>query len=162
MSITLVPETGSGSPTANSYASRADFHSYCEVRRGAPDNIDVEEIDAALIEATRHIDQELLPHGLPVVTGQALRFPRSGLFDRDGVVLSSTSIPACLVHATCEQALAIMSGDRTGNLDDKFVAARTIGAKSKTFAFYQPRQLLHEAATRLLGPLMRGARLVRA
>jgi len=128
---TIIKETGAGSSDANSYASRSDGNAYADSRlhstawTGASDD----DKDRALIQATRTIDQEFQFNGYKANQSQALAWPRIECPDPDqpgysshlalrfipGAYVDPTIVPVDVVNATCELAIALLAGDRTGD-----------------------------------------------
>lgn len=103
---TLVLETGEGLDDANSYVSRDEADAYYAIDLVfAPTwaAFTDEEKDTRLIWATRLMDQQCTFLGYPTYpTVQALRWPRCGIVNRDGVAVSETSVPRAIKQATAE------------------------------------------------------------
>lgn len=101
-----------GSSDANSYAtvSAADtyFDERLQVTGWTGESADPKE--RALIMATRRIDQEKFT-GWKDTEGQALKWPRAGARDDDGVEFSTASIPEIVKQATYEMALHLLNKD---------------------------------------------------
>lgn len=102
-------------PAANSYVDLDGANAYFTDRvaqakwAAATDD----EKRRALIQATRELDAYVQWMGIATTTTQALAFPRMGLVDPDtNRLLDDRAIPNRLVWATCEQAAAILAGDR--------------------------------------------------
>jgi len=116
---TLVKETGSGSASANSYASAADgdayhdLHMYATLWTGA--NTATKE--KALMMATRLLDANYLFYGRKLLKTQALQWPRYAVPDPDHAggrdFLDDSEMPGDLVKATCELARELIITDRT-------------------------------------------------
>ena len=100
-----------GSPTANSFATVAqanDWHS-SQLFGAAWD--EVEEKEKALVTATGLIVNVMALigwAGWPVSTSQALPMPRSGIWGRNGGVISPYVNPPELINATAEYALRLV------------------------------------------------------
>lgn len=62
--------------------------------------------EAALITAARMIDRQSW-QGERATSGQAMAWPRSGLTDREGNELSSSTVPQSVIDAQCELALLL-------------------------------------------------------
>jgi len=95
------------SPTANSFATLAQGTTYFDERLQATNwtgDSDPDVKARALIMATRRLDQ-LTYVGYKSSTDQALEWPRSDVYDKDGEEYASAAIPTFLVEATLELAL---------------------------------------------------------
>lgn len=131
MPLTLIKEDGTGLSTANTYASRADGDAYAEarLRSTAWTGASNADKDASLVMATRIIDQEFQFNGGKVISTQALQWPRVECPDPDdlggtavlsnqfisGPFLDPTIVPRPVIDATCELALQLLIGERTGD-----------------------------------------------
>jgi hypothetical protein len=102
----LVVETGTGSATANSYATELFCTTYFQNQGGntAWDAADKIQRERALMRATFWIDQTYGDRfvGLRSVNTQALEWPRSFAYDRQGEDISG--VPLALQRATAEIA----------------------------------------------------------
>jgi hypothetical protein len=63
---------------------------------------------AALLSATRLLDEQVCWHGQPLTLTQALAWPMSGQVDHLGRNVPSTSIPVVVQRATAYYALALL------------------------------------------------------
>ncbi len=119
--VTLVVETGSGSATANTYASNTnsdDYHGkhlYASDWTGASEG----DQDIALTMATRLLDENMNWDGTKNNKDNALEWPRVGVNDRAGFVIASNSIPQSLIDATSEFSRHLLAGDRTADSDTR-------------------------------------------
>ncbi len=126
-----------GAANANSYTTRAEAttyhasHLYASVWEDAEDD----QKDIALIWATRILDEEMDWVGSKVSAEQALRWPRSDVEDRDGYILSSTTIPAFLKNATAELARQLLSSDRFATRDEAASGIQSVSAGSVSVTF---------------------------
>ena len=100
----------------NSYCSIDDADTYHEKRlhvtdwSGETDDVNKE---AALMWATRLIDESVEWSGSVVTSTQALAWPRSMVYDRNGYAFSQASIPTFLAEATAEFARELIAENRT-------------------------------------------------
>lgn len=97
----------------NSYISVADADTYFSNRLYS-DNWDdalTADKEAALIQATRELDLMFNWYGDIADDDQSLRWPRSSVYNCDGVEIADDVIPTQIENATCEQAIYILSGD---------------------------------------------------
>lgn len=130
MAVVLVVEDGSGKADANSYASRDTGNAYAEAHLYADNWTSATDArkDAALAMATRLIDQEFQFAGYKTDELQALQWPRTEVRDPDlgepvagspkfisNYYLDPNVIPAAVVNATCELAIQLLNGNRTGD-----------------------------------------------
>lgn len=105
-----------GAATANSYAtlSEADIYHQVHLYNSAWLTADDWQREAALIWATRLLDEQVDWMGNLTTNEQALRWPRSGVLDRDGCkYLDQSTIPLFLKTATAELARHLLGSDRT-------------------------------------------------
>jgi len=133
--MTFEVETGSGSTTATSYASVATADDYHSIR---PEEstwaaLTTEQKQERLMLATALLDERLEWHGAKRVTASALRWPRSGLVDRDGVDVSDLSIPTRLAWATAELARLLTAGSAATSGDSRSAKSKTTGPVSITY-----------------------------
>lgn len=114
--MTITVEDGSAVSGANSYVSVAFADTYFTYdinfssTWGALTNAEKEN---SLIWATRILDQKVRWKGSKSVETSALRWPRTGLTDRDDVVIADDEIPLQLKELTCEVAKFLQTTDPT-------------------------------------------------
>jgi hypothetical protein len=114
MALTLVATAGSAS--ANSYATVAEGDTYHEAHlyattwnESASDPVKAQ----ALVQATALLDRYFEWYGTVATQTQALGHPRIGIYDKQGRLLSATTIAASLRDATAEYARWLIDSDRT-------------------------------------------------
>jgi len=116
MAFTFVVEDGSGLSTATSYVSveEADdiitMNIHASQSWGALTDVQKEYL---LSWASRYLDERTRWFGYRMVETSALRWPRYGVTDRDGIRLSDSAIPSQLKIATAEMARYLIEEDRT-------------------------------------------------
>lgn len=123
-----------GGATANSFATVAEATSYHETRPGSTwDSVD--DQPAALIEATRLLQALVVWTGAAVDAVQALTWPRSGMFSRNGFAIPTNAIPIDLKYATAEFALQLATADLLSDDDvvKKRITSIRAGSVSLTF-----------------------------
>lgn len=105
-------ETGTGSPSSNSYASVADAQTHFTDRGlTALAAKTTAELQAALIAATDYIDSKFSFSGSRVSATQALSWPRSGSSDgEEGIDIADNTIPAAIRRATIVLAGKYLEG----------------------------------------------------
>jgi hypothetical protein len=103
--VAIIPETGAGLATANAFVTLAEMQSYFEDRNDLTFlEEEDEDMEAAILYATRDIDQSFDWDGSKQTTTQALGWPRLGAYDKEGQLISSGTIPEVLKEATFERA----------------------------------------------------------
>lgn len=114
MAITLVATAGSAS--ANTYSSLAEANGYIETTLHNSDwnNASDDEKKAALVWATRLLDQYINWYGYRATETQALRIPMVwSVTDPDGYSIDDATIPQFVINATAELAKHLIIKDRT-------------------------------------------------
>lgn len=111
--MALVVEDGTGKSDADSYLSVADADTY-HAAHGQPtawENATDVEKEQALRLATQYLDSHYRRRwqGYRASQTQALMWPRSNVYRDYGYVISSTTIPVELEHATAEAAMRSIS-----------------------------------------------------
>lgn len=113
----FVVEDGSGLTNANSYVSLLDAEQELiqlpDAYKTNWDTTSDHVKERLLVWASRLLDEWVDWYGVKNTQDQALRWPRSGVVDRDDYTLSSSVIPAFLKTATAYLAKEIVIGDRT-------------------------------------------------
>lgn len=147
-----------GASDANSYESLTEFTTYLGLRLRLPASITAllaadptEQLPKALIMATRGIDAILTRYrrleilegkagmtrfyvtrpywtGTPTTTTQALAWPRTGMYDRNGNAIASTVIPQPLKDAVSEFAIIALTSDLLA--DNQVVVQGLTGIKA--------------------------------
>jgi len=130
MALVVVVEDGSGLTNSNSYASVAEGNAYHEAHTYATTwtGAATATKEAALVFATRLLDQHVAWYGARCTEDQALRWPRLGVLDLDGYEIDSNVIPPELKNATCELARLLIASDRTA--DSSGMGLRSVQAGS--------------------------------
>jgi hypothetical protein len=113
--VALTVETGAIVSGADSYVSAANaltYHAAFGNAAWAASTDAAREI--ALRRAARLLDSSYRWRGSIYSEAQEMRWPRSGVLDRDGREIASTFIPKPLADAQCELALLMLSGELVG------------------------------------------------
>jgi len=110
---------------------------------------------SALIWATKLLDLAFDWNGLKRTSEQALRWPRSSVYDLDGQFYDSETIPSPLKHATAELALSLLRDDRTADpsLLGRGIASVTVGPISVEASAEQVMSLIPDYIVLLLRAL---------
>ena len=120
MAFTFLVENGTGLSGATSYVSVSDANDIIAVNIHANISWDAladDDKEKFLSWASRYLDTQTRWFGYKKVQTSALRWPRSGVVDRDGFLLSDTTITSQLKIATAEMARYMISEDRTTERD---------------------------------------------
>lgn len=104
-----------GAIDANSYATVAqgDLYHQTHLYGTTWENADTDQKGAALIWATRLLDEQISWNGTKSTSTQALRWPRTEVMDPDGYYFDGDIIPVWLQNATAELARYLLAEDRT-------------------------------------------------
>lgn len=106
--MALVVESGTGSATADGFASAATVDTYAENRGHTAwtDETDDDLKEAAIRRATTYLSAAFTWKGSRRQgRDQALAWPRYGVHDADGWVVASDAVPTEIVQACCELAV---------------------------------------------------------
>jgi hypothetical protein len=161
MALALI--TTPGSPSANSYTSIAESDTFHDghVYAAAWWALDPRPKVAALVHATRLLDEQVAWYGTTATRTQALRWPRIGVPERDsvgsflgddryygygyGIDTDSTVIPQWLKNATAELARCLVIEDRTAEPDLLEFTQIQVGTLSLTKDSNQRKDVLPES-----------------
>lgn len=102
--------------------------------------------EAAMRQAARMLDALFVWTGSAVDETQALTWPRTGMFTRNGYAIAETVIPADLKKAQCEFALQIGAGDKSADNDAIRDGITSVKAGSVAVTFSDPEKSTREAA----------------
>jgi hypothetical protein len=111
--------TTPGSASANSFCSVVEGDAYHATHLYADDwtGASTEQKQKALIQATREIASRWEWTGYAVDETQALPWPRSGMYTRNGFTVANTVIPQELKDATAEYARQLITENRSADND---------------------------------------------
>lgn len=154
MALTLVVETGAGLDTANSYATAAEGDSFHEAHLHATSwtNATQQEKEAALVWATRLLDEQVQWYGYKSNFEQALMWPRQGVYEKDGLNLHDINeIPTWLKHATAELARYLLAEDRTAEYDGKGIKFMGAGPLQVSFDKGDVKSILPRSVISIIG-----------
>lgn len=116
MAFAFTVEDGTGLSAANAFATRQHVADYAEVdpHHGALWlALDEEQQERGIVYATRFLDDRVDWAGQRVYPESGTRWPRSGVYDRDGSPLASDAIPRQLADATAAFAMFLVFQDAT-------------------------------------------------
>jgi hypothetical protein len=155
MPLTLVVTPGA--TNANTYATEAEALAYYEGRLPSEAWESADSQAALLVMATRTIDGYFLGRrtrlfgavppayivgpqwtGDPASSTQKLAWPRSGMYNGNGVAIAETVIPSELKDATIELAIQLAANDGTADLSAAVQGITSIKAGSVSVGFAGP------------------------
>jgi len=119
-----------GGASTNTYATYAEAstyhngHVYASTWTAATSTVK----ETALIMASRLLDEWVDWRGYRTTEGQALRWPRYNVNDRDGWLLDHDVIPTFLVNATSELARYLTTTDSTAIPDTQGFKELAVGS----------------------------------
>lgn len=135
MAFTFKVEDGTGFTDSNSYVSVADADDYYVVDLNAAATwaaLNSTQKQAQLAWASRVLDQKVKWNGVktvpgnsstsPIVVASAMRWPRTGVFDRDKNAIGPHFIPPQLVQATLEFSKFLLTNDATTGQDVDYLS----------------------------------------
>lgn len=133
---------------ANSYITRYEADDYMTTRLYVTDwnTASSNSKERALQMATRELNG-MSWKGVRTVTGQALAWPRTGVYDQDDILLDTLSIPSFLKYATAELALSLIKSDRWEEPDSKGLSQLTAGPITMKFDKYDVKSRNHPIVT---------------
>lgn len=111
MAFTFLAEDGTGIAAATSYVSTAealDLLFTDSLRYAAFNSASIKDKENTLSLASTYLDTRFKWEGIKSVSTSGLRWPRSGVLDRDDVVILPTVIPTPLKHATALTAALML------------------------------------------------------
>lgn len=164
--MALEVETGTGSASAESYASVTQ----ADTRLAALGmtnwaGLEVAKKEQALRRATVFIEQRYRDKwkGTRLYRAQALSWPRYGACV-DGYDILSTEVPTELANATIDLALKAAAGDLNADLTRAIVREK-VGPLETEYAEHSPQSVRYVSIEQTLSPFLRGGgavRLIRA
>lgn len=100
-----------GDPSANSYVTVAEATAYFDelLGKAAWGSASAPNREAAVITASRSLDQYMKWQGTPTTTTQSMAWPRANTYDRDNVIIEDDIIPIILKQAVYELAYFVLT-----------------------------------------------------
>jgi hypothetical protein len=119
MTFAFVAEDGTGLANATSYATveQADTILETNPHASAWFALTTDQKEKNLSWASGVLDNHTRWSGSKAVEASALRWPRSGTYDRVGVAIGDNVVPVPVKVATAELARALIAEDRTAERD---------------------------------------------
>lgn len=120
---TLVIEDGTGVATANAYILASDADTILEVNPTAYATwsaLTAQQMDDYVIWASGWLDDYFDWKGYKTVPTSGMRWPRCGVYDRDGILIAEDEIPEQLKQAVAETAVWLVNSAAAGSggIDD--------------------------------------------
>lgn len=123
--MTLIVEDGTGLSNADSYVSvlGADTYVGDTFFSGSWSTTSTPDKEKLLKNATRLLDSFYDFKGEKTVSTSSLRWPRTGVFDNDGVEVASNIVPKGIVFATVEMAIALQNNNFLAENDARGISS---------------------------------------
>lgn len=130
--MALVLIATAGAVNANSYATVAECTAYHEAHLYSSPwtGASATQKTAALVWATRLMDDQFEYEGYKATVEQALQWPRGGAYDRNGYPIDYTEVPVEIKNAACEFARKLLETDRTADPDTLGFSKIVVGSIS--------------------------------
>lgn len=162
MAFTFTVETGAGVTDANSYCSVAAADAYHEARLRTEkwQEATTAERERALAMATKLLDQQMEWRGARVLSREFPAWPRTGMYDKAGILIDAATLPTCLVEATAELARRLLEDDRIGKSEERAVSISS-GGRSRSYATGFNAPIVPQSITCTLSHLTVPSRLLR-
>lgn len=148
--MTLIVEDGTKKADADTYALRATLSAYATAQGRTLTGTDAAQ-DAALRRATVFIDTGFRFAGQKFKRDQALSWPRADAYTDEDFPIRSDVVPAAVVNACCELALAALAGDFDADTDGARITREKIGELETEYAGAKGTVKRFPVAERLLG-----------
>lgn len=116
MALAFVVETGNADPDATSYCTVEFADDYIGINiHASAEWLSQTETSKQnlLMRASKYLDQMVQWEGERVDDESGLRWPRSGVYDRDGFLIPTDVIPEALQEAVSELAAYLLESDWT-------------------------------------------------
>lgn len=120
MPFTFTTEDGTGRTDANAYLSVTEADDILTMNIHAAtawNNLAQDVKEKLLAWGSRFLDERVRWNGRKAVETSALRWPRTGNRDRDGIPIAADEIPDQVKVATATMARALLDNDRTTERD---------------------------------------------
>lgn len=123
----------------NTYITRANAILYFEgaLHGSAFSSASTTVQDQALVTATRMLDRQNW-QGTKTSDAQALAWPRTGVSDREGVAIGSSTVPADIINAQCELALALINNQSVQDSSSNSLNTKRLKAGSAEIEYFRP------------------------
>jgi hypothetical protein len=153
--MSVVFKADVGATDSNSYLTVSEAQDYFDARTAVAEWDSAASQEALLMMATRVLNAMLSGHkalirnpqtgafyltspawtGAIATTTQALAWPRTGMYNRNGVAIASNVVPIELKEATAELAGQLAKADRTADIDAMVQGITSVKAGSVAVTF---------------------------
>lgn len=116
MAFSFVVESGIGDPDANAYCDVEFADDYIDSNTFQSADwlaLTTDKKERLLVRSSKIIDARIAWNGDRIEEDSGLRWPRSGVYDRDGFLIADDVIPTTLKEAIAEFAVYLMNYDWT-------------------------------------------------
>lgn len=150
--MSLIVEDGTGVSNANTYIPEIEANALLAEDMYASGWIDLtaEQKEATLKSATRYLDMYFDYSGDKVYADASLRWPRRGVYDLDGVAVSSGAVPAPVKYATARLAWELAKKDRVSEPDTQGISELKVDVIELKFDKYDRPKLLPSIVTQIM------------
>lgn len=129
----MIVEDGTGLVDADSFIS-VEFATQYLSARGISWGVEEEsEKEILCIKASDFINSSFRWNGIKSTSEQALEFPRTGLYDRDGYEL--TGVPRPIKNATCEAIKVLLENEELFTTESENGAVTSENIKGISFSY---------------------------
>ena len=115
MAVTFKVEDGSGFTDSNAYCTVAFADDYLSIKSTSFlttwNGLTTEQKQNAIMWGSRVLDQRARWQGVRSNLDQAMTWPRTGVYDRDGILIAPDEIPLQIKQATVELAFHLVTED---------------------------------------------------
>lgn len=143
---------GAGSNTYTTLVEANDYHD-AHVDGAVWNAVTDAQKDVALAMATRMFDSDIRWKGYAHTLEQSLRWPRDGMFDKDGNYIENDELPRDLKNAVAEQARLLLAGDRAADRETTGISDLSVGSISLTFDKMDEVDVIADAAYSMISHL---------
>jgi len=151
--MTLIVEDGTGLETAESYVSTTEADTYFENLSNLTWVGTTAVKESALRKATTYLDTTYSWIGIIYTTEQALGWPRTGVYDKEGRDIKE-SVPTLIKQAAYELALASLSEELVQNTSSSnYVKKEKVGELEVEYRTDAPTDRMYKFTDRLLSGL---------
>lgn len=150
MAFTFDATEGGASANSNCSVEYADDYHGGNLNREVWTDATIAQKQAALAMATRTLDAELDLPGWKTTTTQARRWPRMGVYNRDGEHIDSATVPGVWKDATAELAFWFLVSDRIADNDTSLIQRMKLGALEMEFVRGLKTQVIPDVVLTML------------
>lgn len=156
MAFTFLVEDGTGLSAATSYVAVATADDYFLIDSNYSATwtaLTGTQKQYLLSWASRILDQKVIWRGAKAVDTSALRWPRQGVYDRDGNLIDDDVVPLQVQQATLEMAKFLSSGDPTTGQNVEYLKEIRVDVIELIWQDHAGQQQLPAQINEILYPL---------